>query len=415
MHDFEVAIVGAGPAGSVSAMLLAKAGIKVVLIDRARFPRDKVCGDGITPRGARLLSELGILKNIEARAFACRGMTLRGSDHNSFNIDLEPDSRGPHELLVVPRLLLDQMLLDEALQTGVTYLDLSKVERVEQEGDGCEVVLADGKRISSSLALLATGAESQVLRASGLLADKPRLEHAARGYFEGVEGLEPRVTLFFDGIDLPGYGWVFPTSPTSANIGCGVFSRSGMPQMQRLKTLLHSHPMLKRQLAHANLSAPLRAYPLRTDFTPDCAGRDLRLCVGEAAGLVNPITGEGIDYAFESARFASDSIIAALRAHQPERALPLYRERLARRFERRFRIYRWVQRNCLSEHQADDFLGAVKASPALQRTVVNGLFGRARPIDYFRPDVLLPAVRLALKARRMSRNAARQNMRQTSD
>ena len=406
MHDFEVTIVGAGPAGAVSAMLLARAGIKVALIERARFPRDKVCGDGITPRGARMLKELGILDNIAAAAFACSGMTLRGSETNSFDIDLKADARGPAELLVLPRLKLDQMLLDHALAAGVHYIDDAKVDSVEHSAGLCHTRLHDGRRIASRLALLATGAESQLLRASGLLADKPRLEHAARGYFEGVEGLNKRVTLFFDGIDLPGYGWVFPTSASSANIGCGVFSKHGMPQMQRLKQLLASHPMLKRQLAHANLMAPLRAYPLRTDFHPDNAGQDLRLCIGEAAGLVNPVTGEGIDYAFESARFASDAVQAALAAALPGRALGNYRARLDKRFSRRFGIYRWVQKHCLSDHQADDFLAAVRASPALQRTVVNGLFGRARPIDYFRPDVLFPALGLALRARRSANTRA---------
>jgi geranylgeranyl reductase family protein len=402
MHDFEVSIVGAGPAGAVCAMLLARAGIKVALIERARFPRDKVCGDGITPRGARMLKELGILDNIAKAAFACNGMTLRGSESNSFDIDLQADSRGPAELLVLPRLQLDQMLLDHALAAGVHYIDDAKVDALTHEAGICYTQLQSGRRISSRLGLIATGAESQILRASGLMNDKPRLEHAARGYFEGVEGLTRRVTLFFDGIDLPGYGWVFPTSPSSANIGCGVFSRDGMPQMQRLKELLASHPMLKRQLAHANLMAPLRAYPLRTDFHADHAGRDVRLCIGEAAGLVNPVTGEGIDYAFESARFASDAVQAALGAAAPEQALGDYRARLKRRFARRFGIYRWVQKNCLSDNQADDFLAAVRASPALQRTVVNGLFGRARPIDYFRPDVLFPALGLALRARRHS-------------
>jgi flavin-dependent dehydrogenase len=119
------------------------------------------------------------------------------------------------------------------------------------------------------------------------------------------------------------------------------------------------------------------------------------------------VTGEGIDYAFESARFASSAVQAALAAAAPEQALSEYRARLAKRFSRRFGIYRWVQKHCLSDQQADDFLAAVRASPALQRTVVNGLFGRARPIDYFRPDVLFPALGLALRARRSAKPTAR--------
>ena len=393
MNQFDVCIVGAGPAGSVAALLLARAGQRVALLDRAQFPRDKVCGDGITPRGARLLDQLGILGPVAAEAFACNGMTLRGSEYNSFDIDLKADRRGSHQLLVLPRTKLDWLLLEQARSTGLHYQDHAKVVRVDQDQSGCQVVVEGQAPISCSSVLLATGAESQLLRSSGLLTDKPRLEHAARAYFEGVEGLNRRVTLFFDGIDMPGYGWIFPTSATTANIGCGVFSRDGRPQLQRLRQLIDSHPLLGRLLKNATLKEPPKAYPLRTDFNAGQVGLGRILCIGEAAGLVNPITGEGIDYAFESAGFAAAALLAS--SHRRP-ALEQYRRSLDRRFTRRFGIYRWVQLNCLAEGQADYFLAAVKRSPALQQTVVNGLLGRARSIDYFHPKVLLPALKLAL-------------------
>ena len=399
MNQFDVCIVGAGPAGSIAALLLARAGQRVALLDRASFPRDKVCGDGITPRGARLLDQLGVLAPVAAEAFACNGMTLRGSEHSSFDIDLKADRRGPCELLVLPRFRLDQLLLQQALATGLHYADQTKVLRVDQDEGGCSVLLEGRAPILANTVLLATGAESQLLRACGLLTDKPRLEHAARAYFEGVEGLNRRVTLFFDGIDMPGYGWIFPTSATSANIGCGVFSRDGLPQLQRLRQLIDSHPLLIRMLKNATLKDTPKAYPLRTDFNAKQVGSGRILCIGEAAGLVNPITGEGIDYAFESARFAAHALVSAA---NPETVLQTYRNSLDRRFTRRFQIYRWVQKNCLAEGQADHFLAAVKRSPALQRTVVNGLLGRARPLDYFQPRVLFPALRLALMARRLA-------------
>jgi len=398
MPDFDVCIVGAGPAGSLSALLLCRAGLKVALLERARFPRDKVCGDGITPRGARFLADLGIVANIEREAFACRGVTLWGSDENSFSIAFDRDAGGISDLLILPRLKLDQLLLDHALALGPTYIDEAKVERVTRPTSGsCEVLLGDRKSLTCSIAIIATGAESQLLRASGLLDKKPDVEHAARVYFEGVDGLDHNATLFFDGVDMPGYGWIFPTSESSANIGCGVFAKRQIPQAARLRTLIESHPLLKRQLRHAQQAGPIKAYPLRTDFHADYAGQGRILCVGEAAGLVNPITGEGIDYAFESARFAADAVVASLSKDGGESALPMYRRSLDKRFSTRFAIYRWVQAKCLSSGQADDFLAAVKASPALRQTVVNGLFGRARPRDYLRPQVLWPALKLAMR------------------
>jgi len=404
MSDFDVSIIGAGPAGSLSALLLSRMGLRVALFDRARFPRDKVCGDGITPRGARLLMQLGIVGDIHAQAFAARGVTLRGSDENSFSIAFGRDDAGISDLLILPRLKLDYLLLEHALAAGPRYFEATKVVKVDCDKDGpCRVLLADDRAVTSTVAIIATGAESQLLRKSGLLAQKPAVEHAARVYFDDVKGLDDHVTLFFDGVDMPGYGWIFPTSASSANIGCGVFAQRHRPQAERLRTLIDSHPLLRRQLEGARQTAPIKAYPLRTDFRVEHAGRARILCVGEAAGLVNPITGEGIDYAFESAQFAAEAISSSLARDGGDSALAHYRERLRRRFATRFAIYRWVQAKCLSGDRADDFLAAVKASPALRQTVVDGLFGRARPRDYLRPNVLLPALKLAFLGARRKR------------
>jgi geranylgeranyl reductase family protein len=402
MPDFDIGIVGAGPAGSASAALLARQGLSVALIDRAQFPRDKVCGDGITPRGARALVRLGAFDAIRAVAQAHRGVTIRGGEANSFTIPFERDPHNPSELLVLPRLVLDNLLLEHARRAGATVFVGTKITDVDEPEQGpCALIAADGSRISCQLAVLATGAESQLLRRAKLLEDKPALEHAARTYFEDVSGLDDNVTLFFDGVDMPGYGWIFPVSATSANIGCGVFDARGARQAPRLKQLITEHPLLRRLLRNARQVAPIMAYPLRTDFNPEFAGRSRRLCVGEAAGLVNPVTGEGIDYAFESAEFLAAAVSACWeRGAQPgARLAEHYRTALARRFGLRFRLYRWIQRNCLSAHNTAAFLAKVEHSPMLQRCVVDGLFGRARPRDLLRPGVLGPALSLALSRR----------------
>ena len=222
----------------------------------------------------------------------------------------------PSDLIVLPRHALDDLLLQHALAAGPTYFEATKVIDIETgdavDGPYARVVTDADLVIDATTVVLATGAESQLLRTCGLLTAKPPVEHAARAYFDHVEGLSDRVVLFFDGVDLPGYGWIFPTSPTSANIGCGVFAQTEvqagrsarpLPQAQRLEHLVATHPLLVRMLANATRSGPVRAYPLRTDFHRDFAGRDRLMVIGEAAGLVNPITGEGIDYALESAEF----------------------------------------------------------------------------------------------------------------
>ena len=413
---FDVCIVGAGPAGSASACLLARLGLSVALIDRAVFPRDKTCGDGITPRGTRVLARLGVLDAVRKAAFACNGVTVRASETTEFTIAFDR-GRAAHDepehaqLLVLQRVALDDLLLRHAVAAGAIHVPATRVVAVEERDMHCEIVAHDGRRFTAPLAVLATGAESQLLRACGLLAAKPPLEHAARAYFENVAGLADRVVLFFDGVDLPGYGWIFPTSPTSANIGCGVFARTGIPQAQRLKQLIATHPALRMMLAGATQAGPIKAYPLRTDFKPAYSGRGRVLVAGEAAGLVNPITGEGIDYALESAEFLADAIAAHWRqgpvqnangnaaralldAVLAERIAIAYRARLTARFARRFALYRAVQRHALTPARMPSLLADVARTPALQRLVIDGLFGRAKLTHLFKPSTLYHGARL---------------------
>ncbi len=412
---FDVCIVGAGPAGSTAAFLLARLGLSVALIDRARFPRDKTCGDGITPRGARVLARIGVLDRVASAGFACRGVDIRGVGVHGETVEFtmrfgRDRSNGPSDLIVLPRLELDQLLLEHALGAGPTYFEATKVVGVETHDTHARVLTDSPLVVDAATVVLATGAESQLLRACGLLAQKPPVEHAARVYFDGVEGLTDRVVLFFDGVDLPGYGWIFPTSPTSANIGCGAFAQNqpglvgrAMPQAQRLETLIATHPMLTRMLLRAVRSAPLRAYPLRTDFHRDFAGRDRLLVIGEAAGLVNPITGEGIDYALESAEFlaaafarhwSKRTVAGSLDVAAAARITEAYRQRLSRRFTRRFGLYRAVQRHALAPARTPSLLSQVAQAPALQRLVVDGLFGRAKPAHLLRPTTLFEIARL---------------------
>lgn len=396
MSDFDICIVGAGPAGAAAATFLARQGRSVALLDRSSFPREKICGDGITPRGGRVLQRLGLYEPVQRQGYACSSVMLRGVDGRSFSVPFEREVDTPSDVLVIPRLVLDPLLVQHAEQAGAHFTSRFKAVQVIEHGPGrCEVVGQDGESIHCRLAVLATGVESQLLRASGLLAEKPPLEHAARAYFDNVTGLSREIMLFFDGVDLPGYGWVFPTSASSANVGCGVFGREGRQQIELLRELVQTHPLLAPMLAHAS-AGPIRAYPLRTDYQPSSAGQGSRLCIGEAAGLVNPITGEGIDYALESAEY----LAAAVQQHWQQGVLRVathYRHRLAKRFDTRFRLYRMIRQRFLAPERAERFVAGIHGSPAMQRLLVAGLFGRARPSSFLQPAILARAASMLLR------------------
>ncbi|HIC87997.1 MAG TPA: hypothetical protein EYP04_01125 [Anaerolineae bacterium] len=143
---------------------------------------------------------------------------------------------------------------------------------------------------------------------------------AVRGYWRGVRGLGPRFEFIFAGEVAPGYAWIFPASSDTANIGVGLFDADGMRSRRPahlLERLLTSHPRVAARLQRAERVGPVRGYPLRTDFPSHPVHGHGWLLVGEAAGLVNPVTGEGIDLALESAELAAWAVDRALRAGDP--------------------------------------------------------------------------------------------------
>src|SRR5262249_8751231 len=167
------------------------------------------------------------------------------------------------------------------------------------------------------LCIIATGASTALLANLGLIAKRPQVMLAARAYYEGPLPCADRIQIRFDGVPLPGYGWVFPLSAASADVGVGYFARGFTIRRRPPNAGVAFQSFVRGRgvtalLNGAHQSGPERGYPLRVDFPelPTSAGRVL--LVGEAAGLVNPLTGEGIDYALESAQIAAECGAAAL-------------------------------------------------------------------------------------------------------
>jgi len=389
---YDVAVIGAGPAGSATAYFLARGGLRVALLDKSDFPRDKTCGDGLTLRALAVLDSMGVLPQVEQQAFRCSSVTIRNSDELTYRLEFsEPGSPLQH-LLILPRLTFDELLRQHAIEAGATFVPHAKVVNITDESDGnVQLEVENGSRIESKLAVIATGANIGLLRKTGLLKRAPPPGLAARAYFENVEDLDDTILLFFDGVEHPGYGWVFPTSLNSANIGCGVFFDSRTPQPTHLRNMIRGHPYLQRILKNARQVGPIKGHPLRTDFLSSRSGDGRILVVGEAVGLVNPITGEGIDYALESAQLAGDAILNINNRHRGLDSSAIqrnYRTALSRKFRLLFLLSHLTQRVYLRDGMIDRVLRRIQHRPHLQRMVVDACYGSADPLSAFAPQTL---------------------------
>src|ERR1051325_11237020 len=391
---YDVAIIGAGPAGSTASYFLARVGLRVALLDKFDFPRDKTCGDGLTPRALDVLDAMGVLPQIERSAYACKALTIRNSDEVTYRIELSGPNDPPRRILILPRFQLDELLLQHAIKAGAQFVPHGKVEDILQDRGHVRLRLEGGGEIESSLAVIATGANIGLLRKKGFLKHVPPSNLAARAYFENVQGLDDTIVLFFDGVEHPGYGWVFPTGSGTANIGCGVFFASRVPQSSHLRHLLKSHPYLQRILKNAKQVGPIKGHPLRTDFSRSLTGKDRILVTGEAVGLVNPITGEGIDYALESAQLAAESILHGWQVNlNPSAIQREYRATLGRKFSFPFLLGHLVQRVGFRDGIIDKALSRIQHSPYLHRAVINACFGLEKPISVLSPRTFWEALK----------------------
>jgi geranylgeranyl reductase family protein len=310
---YDAIVVGAGPAGSTCAHRLASAGANVLVLDRARFPRDKPCGGGVTGRAARLLP-FSVDPVVEEVVTSVR-MRLR------FGGWFE---RGDGEPLVLmtQRLRLDAYLLEQAAWAGAEVRDGLKVERAQAGPEGVEVI-AGGERLHAAALVGADGVNGICSRALGLGGNQ-----AVGVAMEGNVGYDRLRTEDYRGRAvlelgvLPGgYGWVFPKGD-HVNVGLGGWEREGPRLRERLRDLCAAH-----DISYDDLEG-LRGYrlPLRSPSSRLARGR--AAIVGDAAGLVDPVSGDGIFEAFLSGKLASDAVLDLL-AGRTEGLEP-YGERLTR-------------------------------------------------------------------------------------
>ena len=325
----DVVVVGLGPAGSAAAIELRRAGRSVVAIDKAVFPRDKCCGDGLTTLGLRELEHLGLDPGTIPDWFDVGGAAIRSPSGREVFVPLP--STGSYAA-VAPRLQLDDALVQLARALDTDIRDGHGFERID-EHDEYVTVFADGLAIDARYVVAADGMWSPVRKSLGVQQHGYLGEwHGFRQYARNVTGsAAEQLHVWFEPDLVPGYAWSFPLPGGRANIGFGVV-RDGSRRIQDMKQLwvdLLSRPHIVDALGHGfELEDRHTAWPIpaRIDEATLSAGRVF--FTGDAAMATDVMTGEGIGQALLTGRLAAEAIIAA-GALQPDDATAIYRAEVA--------------------------------------------------------------------------------------
>lgn len=313
----DVLVVGAGPAGASAAAWAARNGLDVVLADAAVFPRDKTCGDGLTPRAIAELARLGLDPWVRSHG------TNRGLRANGFGQELLlpwPGGSLPSYGSAVPRTELDDRIRSCAVKAGARGVDGARAVDVLRDGARVEGVVfrgADGshRTIRCARLVVADGVRSPVGRLLGREWHRETAYGvAARSYVRSARSDDDWISSHLElrgagGELLSGYGWIFPLADGEVNLGVGTLATAKRPANVALKPLMEYYADCRRQewQLDGDLRAPTSALLPMGGAVSGVAGPNWAL-IGDAAACVNPLNGEGIDYGLETGRFAAEML-----------------------------------------------------------------------------------------------------------
>ncbi|MEM4389242.1 MAG: NAD(P)/FAD-dependent oxidoreductase [Candidatus Micrarchaeia archaeon] len=334
-NEFDVIVVGGGPGGSVTAALTARKGWKVLLLDKAKFPRDKTCGDAVSGKSLKVLRELDVVKEIERAPHAnITGVIFSNPKGTMVEIPFpKTDSTGaPYAGYCCRREVLDNILFRKAKrEVAETRENFEVTDLLFEDGKvvgvrGTELKTGRQREFRSKIVVGADGATSVVARALGRGMQPD--EHscvAVRAYYKNVKGLTGNIEIHFVESLIPGYFWIFPLDGGLANVGVGMVTSEMKARRINLRQsmfdVIERHPAFKERFAGARLASELKGWTLLFGSQrrkPHAAGA---LLVGDAAALVDPFTGEGMGNAMSAGKLASEVIDRALNAGDVSEAM----------------------------------------------------------------------------------------------
>ena len=346
----------------------------MALLDKSDFPRDKVCGDGLTARAVVELQKLGLEDEIHKRGARIRRFQMT-APIGRVVAPLKGAPGFPDYAYVLPRLQLDALMVERAVAAGAELRTKQEVTQWSADDGGITLQIktpGGTQTLRARLAILATGAHLALSQRMRLLARKPEMMVASRQYLEGLEQ-QDTWHLHFGRSTLPGYGWIFPAGNGLANVGIGLEHRRRDQSLgDDLARYLASKPA-RVILKGAKPVGPPKNFPLRWDFLQSPLTAPRLLIAGEAAGLVNPLTGEGIDYALESGHVAATHAIRALQTGNDEAAA--YAAALHAEYDKLFLFSQRLRDWCRTPWGVSTLALGAMARPDVKMRLVGSLLG----------------------------------------
>lgn len=380
---WDAVIVGAGPAGAIAAAHLAARRHRVLLLDRKKFPREKVCGDGLLPDALRCLDAIGVSELVRAAGHKCSTSVLFSPSLNTSEI--------PGEYLTIKRSLLDMIVAQKAVDRGTVFA-CGEVKKLFIEPDDLVTCTIQGseKRFRARIGILATGVDIRLFRQLNWSVKKKPSGIGLRCYVRSSFALDRLVIAFFSHgrFAVPGYGWIFPMGDHEYNVGCGILSpdrvrKRSINLREKFKIFLDSFPLTQDLMQQGDRTTPLQAAALRYDFEgayPFVKGPIV--AVGESIGTTLPFLGEGIGKAMQSGQLAAKAISKALESDDLGQLLQ-YAQQIDTEFKTRYRSYRRAER-WLARPWLNDFILDRCGKSQFAKEILAGIIAETKnPKDIF--------------------------------
>ena len=319
---YDAIIVGAGPAGSSAAIYCNKLGLNTLLLDKSIFPRDKICGDALSGKSVKILEELDLLQDLDKLDGAIVNRIIFGNPNHSeceLHLNKSLNKRHISHGFVIPRKIFDNYLFKKASDVSNVVCGFNVEDLIYNKS---QVVGVKGKSINGeqkkyfgNIVLGADGPYSIVSRKSGLYnSDMNYTAVGLRCYYENVEDLTDQIELHYVNETIPGYFWIFPAGNKKANIGVGLLKSRAKKKKYNLQQIMKqviNSKNFKHRFKNSNALEKPKGWNLPFGNTKRANYGKGFLLLGDAAGLVDPFTGEGIGNAMESGKIAADIVLKA--------------------------------------------------------------------------------------------------------